>query len=94
MLNKVLWAQQEVLIGLMILITHQKDEWAYRWFDKAYRYVLDHFPLKKHGFRLWNIGGDRKMTFHKEGIRIENYHTPRHLVINMQLVEKMIGKQS
>ncbi|NGF56687.1 hypothetical protein G5B00_09185 [Parapedobacter sp. SGR-10] len=92
LLEKVLWAQQEVLIGLMIIIEHTGDEWAYRWFDRAYKHVIDTYPLKKYGYRLWNIGGDRKMTFQKEGIRIENYHTPRHLMLNIQLLHKIIGR--
>ncbi|WP_353138874.1 AGE family epimerase/isomerase [Pseudopedobacter sp.] len=92
LLEKVLWAQQEVLIGLMMIIEFTDDEWAYRWFDKAYNHVINTYPLKKHGYRLWNIGGDRKMTFQKEGIRIENYHTPRHLMLNIQLLNKIKAK--
>src|SRR5690606_8194572 len=92
LLEKVLWAQQEVLIGLMIIIEHTGDEWAYRWFDRAYNHVIDTYPLKKYGYRLWNIGGDRKMTFQKEGVRIENYHTPRHLMLNIQLLHKIIAR--
>ncbi len=93
-LDKVLWAQQEVLIGLMIMIEHADDEWAYRWFDKAYNHVIETYPLKKYGYRLWNIDGDRKMTFQKEGVRIENYHAPRHYMLNIQLLEKIAARTS
>src|SRR5690606_36792659 len=44
--DKVLWAQQEVLVGLMILIEHSDDQWAYNWYDKMYKYVIDTSPLK------------------------------------------------
>ncbi len=93
-LEKVLWAQQEVLVGLVLLIAHNNDNWAYQWFDKAYHHVINTYPLKKHGYRLWNIGGDRKMTFHQYGNRIENYHTPRHLMLNTQRLEEMIRAKS
>jgi N-acylglucosamine 2-epimerase len=91
-LNKLLWAQEEVLVGLILLIEHSDDAWAYQWFDKIYNYVIDKFPLEKHGYPLWNIGGDRKMTFKKEGIRIENYHHPRHLMFNIQALERIIDR--
>ena len=89
-LEKVLWAQQEVLVGLMLLIARCGDSWAYSWFDKMYPYVIANYDLKKHGYSLWNIGGDRKMTFHKEGVRIENYHHPRHLMLNMLELNNLI----
>lgn len=91
-LNKLLWAQEEVLLGLMLLIEHSGDAWAYQWFDKVFNYVIDKFPLEKHGYPLWNIGGDRKVTFKKEGVRIENYHHPRHLMFNIQALERIINR--
>lgn len=91
-LNKLLWAQEEVLVGLMLLIEHSNDSWAYEWFDKVYNYVIDKFSLEKHGYALWNIGGDRKVTFRKEGIRIENYHHPRHLMFNIQALEGIVTR--
>src|SRR5690606_11280257 len=81
LLEKVLWAQEEVLVGLLILIEQSDDEWAYRWFDKMYNHVVKTYPLNKYGFSLWNIGGDRQVHFEKEGIRIENFHHPRHLML-------------
>jgi len=92
LLDKVLWAQEEVLVGLLLLIEQTGDEWAHRWFNKMYPYVIDTFSLAKHGYSLWNIGGDRKVTFIKEGIRVENYHHPRHLMLNIQRLERMISK--
>jgi len=87
--DKVFWAQQEVLIGLMILISHHHDKWAQEKFLELNQYVNDHFLLKKHGFRYWNIGGDRKMTFELHSDRIENYHIPRHLMLNIQRLSGM-----
>jgi hypothetical protein len=48
------------------------------------------YPLKKYGYSLWNLGGDRKVTFIKEGIRVENYHHPRHLMLNILSLERII----
>jgi hypothetical protein len=55
-----------------------------------YRYVLKKYPLKKYGYSLWNLGGDRKVTFIKEGTRVENYHHPRHLMLNILSLERII----
>jgi mannose/cellobiose epimerase-like protein (N-acyl-D-glucosamine 2-epimerase family) len=89
-LDKVLWAQEEVLIGTLCMIEHTGDPWALQWFEKMYRYVLDKYPLEKHGYSLWNIGGDRKVTFVKEGVRVENYHHPRHLMLNLLSFDRII----
>jgi len=72
------------------MIEHTGDPWALEWFDTMYRYVLDKYPLEKHGFALWNIGGDRKVTFVKDGARVENYHHPRHLMLNILSLERII----
>lgn len=91
--DKVLWSQHEVLIGLLTILERDaKDEWALRWFDKMYNYVIQVFPLSTHGFPLWNIGGDRKMSFEQKGQRIENYHHPRFLMICMQKIEQIRNK--
>ena len=89
--DKVLWEQAEVLIGTLLLIEHTGDPWAFQWFEKTFNYVMENYPLKKYGYSLWNIGGDRKMTFVKEGIRIENYHHPRHLLLNILSLERIIN---
>lgn len=88
--DKVLWAQHEVLIGLLtILEKYPNDEWALHWFEKMYTYVVQTFPLADYGLPLWNIGGDRKVSFIKEGVRIENYHHPRFLMMGMQKLLQM-----
>jgi len=89
--DKVLWEQEEVLIGTLFMIEHSGDPWAFKWFEKTFNYVMDTFPLKKHGYPLWDNGGDRKMTFDKESNRIENYHHPRHLILNIQSLERIIN---
>jgi len=91
--DKVLWAQQEVLVGLILLIEKGNDPWAIEWFEKIYTYVIETYPLKKYGYSLWNIGGNRKMDFVEQGVRIENYHQPRHLMLNILRIKNIIENQ-
>ena len=93
MLDKVLWAQEEVLVGIMLLIEHNNDPWAVHWFDKMYNYVLKDFSQKQEGFILWKIGGNRNLTAGIQQDRIENYHHPRHLMLNSLAIKNIIKKQ-
>lgn len=88
--DKVLWAQEEVLIGLMVMIEKNKEPWAVSWFNKVYPYVRVHFILHDHPDRLWVNGGDRQMEVHHQVDRFENYHHPRHLMMNIRALEKLV----
>lgn len=90
LLDKVLWAQEEVLVGLMFIIERDRDEWAMRWFDKVYPYVRQHFISHDHPSKLWINGGDRRMQEHHQVDRFENYHHPRHLMMNILALERMV----
>ncbi len=89
--DKVLWLQEEVLIGTLFMIEHSGDPWAVEWFDRMYNYVMDKFPLKQYGYSLWLLGGDRKVTFTpgKAG-RVGNFHHPRHLMLNLLALDRII----
>ncbi len=92
---KVLWAQQEVINGAMILIEQTEDEWAKHWFEKTYNYIVDKYYLKKHGYPLWQEYGDRNVTFKPHTTRIENYHLPRNLMLTylaLASIKKNNGK--
>lgn len=93
LLNKVLWAQEEVLVGLLMLIEHGEDPWAIHWFDKMYRYVIGKFPMHIHGSPLWQIAGNRRLDFEGNGNRVENFHHPRHLMLNQLALKRMINKK-
>jgi N-acylglucosamine 2-epimerase len=88
--DKVLWLQEEVLIGTLCLIEHTGDQWAKDWFSKVFIYVQDKYPLKKHGFPLWITSADRKVTFVPHADRVENFHHPRHLMLNLLSIERML----
>lgn len=90
--DKVLWLQEEVLIGTIILMEHGDLLWPEWWFARTFDYVQEKFPLKKHGYPMWQVGGDRKVTFQPHTARKENYHHPRHLMLNLLALERMIER--
>jgi mannose/cellobiose epimerase-like protein (N-acyl-D-glucosamine 2-epimerase family) len=91
-LRKVLWEQGEVLIGALAVYEHTGALWAKEWFERMYTYVMDKFPLKKHGLPLWQEWGDRKVTFTPKTSRCEHFHHPRHLMFNMLALDRMIKR--
>jgi len=88
--DKALWLQEEALIGTLMVTEQTGQKWAIDWFNRIFKYVRDKFVLKKHGYPLWNPWTDRKGTFKKHYPRIENFHHPRHLMINLLAVKRML----
>ena len=94
-LDKVLWAQEEVLIGSLLILERAGAGWAREMFDRTYVYVKDTFPLKKYGSPVWAYAGNRKVEFadfKTRPKRIENFHHPRHLMLNLLALERMIKR--
>jgi mannose/cellobiose epimerase-like protein (N-acyl-D-glucosamine 2-epimerase family) len=97
LVDKVLWAQEEVLIGSMFIIEHLGVEWAKEMFDKTYTYVREKYPLKQHGSPLWMFASDRHASyeaFQKMPKRVENFHHPRHLMLNLLSIERMLKRSN
>jgi len=90
--DKVLWAQEEVLIGSLSVLEHTGVRWASEMFSRMYDYVQAKYPLKQYGFPLWIVAGDRKVTFERHTDRVENFHHPRHLMLNLLAVERIISR--
>lgn len=90
--DKVLWAQEEVLIGSLSVLEHTGVRWAGEMFTRMYDYVQAKYPLKQYGFPLWIVAGDRKVTFERHADRVENFHHPRHLMLNLLAVERIISR--
>jgi hypothetical protein len=88
--DKVLWAQEEVLIGTLCLVEHTGAPWAREMFGKMFTYVREKYPLQRHGYPLWINSADRKVTFQPHATRVENYHHPRHLMLNLLSLDRMI----
>jgi mannose/cellobiose epimerase-like protein (N-acyl-D-glucosamine 2-epimerase family) len=93
--DKVLWAQEEVLIGSLFVVEHAGEPWAEELFARTYRYVLDKYPLDRRGSPLWMYASDRKASFEaflKMPRRVENYHHPRHLMLNLLALDRVVGR--
>lgn len=94
-LDKVLWLQEEVLIGCMMIIERTGATWAKEMFGRMYRYVRDKYPLESHGSPLWIYASDRQVNYEaflRMPKRVENYHHPRHLMLNLLSLERMIKR--
>ena len=89
-LEKLLWPQADALIGMMSVIEHTNAPWAVEWFERVYDYLLARFVHIRHGRRMWTLEGDRKVTFEPHTYRIENYHHPRHLMLNLLSLGRQI----
>ena len=90
--DKVLWAQEEVLIGTMFLIEHTDWNWPRCWFARMFEYVQGKFPLKPHGFPLYILESDRQVTFQPHVARKGNYHRPRHLMLNLMALDRILNR--
>ena len=92
--TKIGWLQMEALIGLLCIIEHTGDPWAMEFFGKLYPWVMDKFPLKKYGYPLWQDYTNRKAEFDPgDGSRrAENFHHPRHLMLNYLALDRMIKR--
>ena len=91
--GKVLWLQEEVLIGTLYMIQHTGDPWAVEWFNKHYTYVRDKWPLAQYGYPIWILSADRKVTFEEKATRVGNFHHPRHLMLNLLMLNDMIERK-
>jgi mannose/cellobiose epimerase-like protein (N-acyl-D-glucosamine 2-epimerase family) len=94
-LDKVLWAQEEVLIGTLLMIEQTGASWAREWFSRTWNYVQERFPLKRYGSPIWIYAGDRQVAYDeylRRPKRIENFHHPRHLMLNLLSLERMIKR--
>ena len=91
-LNKVLWAQEEALSALLLLIEHTGDRWARDVFERTLAYVDSTYYIDRWGSRFWITGGDRLVTRQPNLTRVEHYHHPRRLMFGIQTLDRMIGR--
>lgn len=88
--DKVLWLQEEVLIGSLFLAEHTGDSWAQNCFKETLDYVYKKFD--RPGYAFWPAGGDRYMHEHQKN-RVEHYHHPRHLMLNLLALNRIIERK-
>ena len=89
-LDKVLWLQEEVLIGTLFIAEHTGDPWALKCFEETLAYVHQKFDIP--GYAFWTSGGDRYLNNHNK-TRAEHYHHPRHLMLNLLALNRMISQK-
>lgn len=97
LVDKVLWAQEEALIGTLLVVERTGAAWAQEAFARIHRYVTDTYPLRARGrpSPLWMYAGDRAMTlasFDRMPARVENYHHPRHLMLNLLALDRLAAR--
>ena len=90
--DKVLWLQEEALVGSLILLEHAGLDWAGAWFRRVFDYVEESFALRQYGWPLYLYGGDRKVTYTEHVGRKEHYHHPRCAMRNLLALERMIER--
>jgi mannose/cellobiose epimerase-like protein (N-acyl-D-glucosamine 2-epimerase family) len=83
-LDKAAWIQQEALVGLLMIVEHTGATWAKDWLRRGYTYVIEQYPLERHGYPLWDVYPDRRVTFVEDYNRVEHFHHPRHLILNLE----------
>lgn len=88
--DKVLWLQEEVLIGSLFLAEQTGDKWAEDCFVETLAYVHKNFDRPEYLF--WPAGGDRVLEVQQKN-RAENYHHPRHLMLNLLALNRMIARK-
>jgi len=91
-LGKTHYAQAETLVGLLMVIEHSGAQWASDLFTQVYKYVGEKFPQKQYGYPLWILGSDRKVSFRKDASRIGNFHQPRHLMLNLTSLDRILER--
>jgi N-acylglucosamine 2-epimerase len=95
-MDKLLWVHTELLVDTLYIYDRTSAPWAADLFARTNKYVRERYPLKAHGSPIWMYAAGRKATFEEfAGLRkrIENYHYPRHLMLNLLRLEAMTSRQ-
>ena len=79
-------------MGSLPAIEHTNAAWAKEWFDRQNTWIRENFLLKPHGYHMWKATVDRKATFDPKSSRKDLYHHPRHLMLNLCCLDRMIER--
>lgn len=88
------WSLDETRNATLSIIEQRGSEWAVRYFDLAQEAFDKKFSLKQHGFPLFLIFADRKITFQPHSVRQENYHYHRQHMRSLLALDRMIERRS
>ncbi|MCD6307725.1 MAG: AGE family epimerase/isomerase, partial [Candidatus Latescibacteria bacterium] len=91
-LQKIHWAEVFVLMGSLPAIENMNVQWAKDWFARQNEWIRNNFLLKPYGYHLWKATTDRKATFVPHANRKDIYHHPRHLMLNLLCLNRMIDR--
>jgi len=91
-MNKVLFPQQEALIGALLLVEHSGSAWASEFFSRLFAYTTEKFPMHRYGSPLWQVTGNRFVDHDPKMQRVENYHQPRFLMLSLLALDRMIER--
>jgi N-acylglucosamine 2-epimerase len=91
-MTKILWAEVFVLIGALQVIEHTGSPRATPLFADQYDYCLKKFTKKQYGYSLWLDSTNRKGDFPPHASRADIYHHPRHLMLNLLSLERIIKR--
>lgn len=90
--TKALWVHAEALVGLLLVVQHTRQSWALTFFREIHRYLHDAFSLEASGSPLWIIYGPRVPSAAQQpSDRVDLYHHPRELVLNLERLQGMTG---
>jgi hypothetical protein len=78
-----------VLIGTLFMAEHTGDRWAQDCFRETLVYVHQKFDIP--GNLFWASAGDRHLKDYAK-YRAEHYHHPRHLMLNLLAVNRMLKR--
>ncbi|HWB98926.1 MAG TPA: AGE family epimerase/isomerase [Bryobacteraceae bacterium] len=86
---KSLWAVNEVQVATLPIYERTGAEWAARYFLLAQEAREQKFCLRSRGYPLYLLFSDRRFSFEPNTFRQDNYHLPRQLMFNIQVLERM-----
>lgn len=88
--DKVLWCQEEVLNGALLMAEFADDQWAYDCFLQCHSYIQEKFFHPEYAFVVEN--GNRNMRHYLKE-RAEHYHHPRRLMLSLLAFERILQKK-
>jgi mannose/cellobiose epimerase-like protein (N-acyl-D-glucosamine 2-epimerase family) len=91
-LDKTLFPHQEALIGALCMFEETGNEWASSFYSELESYVRAKFPMNSLRSPLWQLAGNRQVDPTPEMTRVENYHHPRFLMLNLLAVERLLAR--
>ena len=94
MLDKIYLFHPEALIGLVMLVEHTGSRWSREWYGRVYAYMRSVMDIRAHGYNPWYTVQDREGLPNPKDERIDNYHYPQHLMLNLQAIDRMIQKRN